>query len=305
VSDPPVGSLRPPPGFRGVTFDLFETLVRLDEDRLPRIAVGGVSYASLLAAPLRVLTEQAPRVVLIDALIAYAEAVDETKRRFAVDSGPELPADWTFQRCLARLGVTDTDLAAALASSFMEATIAATQLEPDVPRVLEGLRRRGLSLALISNLADPVGGRTLLRRLGLDTCFDAVVFSGVVGWRKPDARIFHYAAEQLGQPPEALLHVGDEPRADVKGACRAGLGAIWINADGQPFEGDFPPLARIRRLADLAILMDISLDAPGEPPISQANLSVDFRAGLSNIGGSRTVVRNARCWSMSTTPPAA
>jgi FMN phosphatase YigB (HAD superfamily) len=73
----------------------------------------------------------------------------------------------------------------------------------------------------------------------------------------------------LGHPPEALVHVGDEPQADVNGAGRAGFGAIWINAGDQPFEGDFPPLARIGCLADLATLMDISLDALCEPAVSQ------------------------------------
>jgi putative hydrolase of the HAD superfamily len=63
---------------------------------------------------------------------------------------------------------------------------------PEAPRALETLRRLGLRLAVVSNSNGTVG--RLLEALGLAGWLDAVVDSGVVGFEKPDPRIFRHAA---------------------------------------------------------------------------------------------------------------
>ena len=55
--------------------------------------------------------------------------------------------------------------------------------------------------------------------------FDAVVISGQVGMRKPDAEIFRHTAELLGLDPGACVMVDDLPQ-NVRGAVAAGMVAV-------------------------------------------------------------------------------
>jgi putative hydrolase of the HAD superfamily len=63
-----------------------------------------------------------------------------------------------------------------------------------------------------------------------------VVDSGTVGVEKPDPRIFDFALDQLGLPPDGIWYVGDTPAFDVVAARGAGLHPILmdpfqVNAD--------------------------------------------------------------------------
>ena len=46
--------------------------------------------------------------------------------------------------------------------------------------------------------------------------------------------IFAHALDLAGATPEAALHVGDSPDADVAGALAAGLRAVLVARDGTP-----------------------------------------------------------------------
>ena len=53
--------------------------------------------------------------------------------------------------------------------------------------------------------------------------------SHVVGFEKPDLRIFQHALEISGSLPERTLHVGDMYHADVAGARGAGIDALLLD----------------------------------------------------------------------------
>lgn len=237
--------------FRVVTFDLFGTLVGLDERRLPQMNVDGRLLPSLLAAPFNLLRKLVPSVNMADALVSYFEAGAELRRPNPSENR-ELPPSMQLTVCLERIGIDDAALAAELTRVQMEATIVAACCAENAVSLLERLRCRGCKLGLISNFADPVVAYTLLSRLRLDQYFDAVVFSADVGWRKPDRRMFQTALSALHAAAPAVLHVGDELRADVLGAGQCGLGTVWVNTNGEKFNGAYPPLLEIHDLADLA-----------------------------------------------------
>ena len=70
----------------------------------------------------------------------------------------------------------------------------------------------------------------------------AVVVSADVGVIKPDPGIFRAAERALGMDAAAagsILHVGDDPRADVAGARRAGWRTAWLHSPnrGSPLPG--------------------------------------------------------------------
>ena len=53
--------------------------------------------------------------------------------------------------------------------------------------------------------------------------------SHVVGFEKPDPRIFRHALEISGSPAERTLHIGDMYHADVVGARGAGIHALLLD----------------------------------------------------------------------------
>jgi putative hydrolase of the HAD superfamily len=101
-------------------------------------------------------------------------------------------------------------------------------LNVDTGLVLMNLRARGYKIGLICNTGRGPGRilRQLMASSGILGYFDATVFSDEVGHGKPDRRIFIAAAKELGLPINEILHVGDNPETDVRGAKQAGMKAI-------------------------------------------------------------------------------
>jgi putative hydrolase of the HAD superfamily len=122
----------------------------------------------------------------------------------------------------------------ALADPAMDVFLAARneiELYPDAREALERLAGR-YRLAVISN------GNADVRRIGIHEYFAAVVNARSVGYAKPDKRIFDAACAGVALPPEAVLHVGDDPDLDVRGAVAAGARSAWINRHGLPWIGE-------------------------------------------------------------------
>ena len=95
---------------------------------------------------------------------------------------------------------------------------------------IDALRGAGLRVAVLSNWHLRL--RPLLGALGLLDRLDALVVSSECGLEKPDPRIFHHAARELGVDVASLLHVGDDDGDDLVGAREAGARAWQIDAVG-------------------------------------------------------------------------
>ena len=96
----------------------------------------------------------------------------------------------------------------------------------DVRPALTRLRARYRLFALSNGNAD-------LQRCGIGDLFAGHVTASAAGAAKPDARIFARLLELAGVEPVQVLHIGDDPQADVVGATRAGMQAVWLNRDGR------------------------------------------------------------------------
>lgn len=117
---------------------------------------------------------------------------------------------------------------------------------PGVPHALRRLRALGLRLVVVSNSDGTVAKS--LDAAGLRPYFDAVIDSSVVGYEKPDPRIFLEALKESGARAENTLHVGDLYHVDVAGARSAGVHALLLD----PF-GDWPDVDCLR-LPDLTVV---------------------------------------------------
>jgi epoxide hydrolase-like predicted phosphatase len=89
--------------------------------------------------------------------------------------------------------------------------------EPMMEQALRHAKAAGLSTALLSN-----SWGNEYPREGWDELFDAVVISGEVGMRKPEAGIYHLVAERLGMAPQECVFV-DDLAPNIRGAAEVGM----------------------------------------------------------------------------------
>ncbi|MGW7198614.1 HAD family hydrolase [Streptomyces chryseus] len=113
-------------------------------------------------------------------------------------------------------------------------TPAAWRPYPDAAEVLGELRRRGVAVAVVSNIGWDL--RPVFRAHGLDRWVDAYVLSYEHGIQKPDPRLFALACEAIGHDPCDVLMVGDSRPADG-GAAELGCAVHFVDhlpADERP-----------------------------------------------------------------------
>ena len=102
---------------------------------------------------------------------------------------------------------------------------------PESERVLEELRGMDCGLYVVSNW--DVQLESVLEELGWVRYFDGIVASAVIGVEKPEPGIFEEALRMSGAHRGRVVHVGNDPVSDVKGATASGLDAVFVNRSGE------------------------------------------------------------------------
>lgn len=126
---------------------------------------------------------------------------------------------------------------------------AALRFLPGVEKTLARLSEDYV-LGIISN-ARP-WQESKVRHLGLDRFVRHVTLSDVVGFEKPDPRIFAIALAEAGVACHEAVFVGDRLETDIAGAKAAEMRAIWFDHRGDNRRDDLPsPDAIIERFTDL------------------------------------------------------
>ena len=152
----------------------------------------------------------------------------------------------TLARAFAKSGIKDAPV-----DALWEVYFAArnqVELYADSLDALQRIARRVPVASLTNGNAD-------LQRVGIHAHFTCHVCARDTGFTKPDARIFHAAAAQLGLAPGDILHVGDDPVMDVVGAREAGLRTAWINRRREYWPTTLGPAPELD-LPDLTALAD-------------------------------------------------
>jgi FMN phosphatase YigB (HAD superfamily) len=176
-----------------ILFDVGNTLCHLD-------------HAFIAAA----LTRRGFSVSAHDVAVAeYAAkaAIDARMRaqHGGTDAGRRLSY---FEIIFETLGASDTIAAPVAELQAEDARQSLSRvMQPDTPRVIATLRRRGFTLGVVSN-ADgrvPAG----LAAQGIADEFTTIIDSHLLGVEKPDARIFHIALNGCNVHPAESVYVGD------------------------------------------------------------------------------------------------
>jgi putative hydrolase of the HAD superfamily len=102
----------------------------------------------------------------------------------------------------------------------------AWELYPEVAEILQKLKAR-FQLAVISNFDGRL--RFILEHLGISKFFAHVFISSELGADKPEPEIYRRALNYARLNPAEVLHVGDDPERDWKGATAAGLSIFQLD----------------------------------------------------------------------------
>jgi len=124
-------------------------------------------------------------------------------------------------------------------------------MHPGTPAALARMRQAGLRLGVVSNSDGRV--EEALAAAGIRANFEVIVDSRLVGFEKPDPRIFQAALEPLGIAPEGALYVGDIYEVDVIGARRAGMDVVLLDPAGNHAGRDVQTVSSIAAVADLIL----------------------------------------------------
>lgn len=224
-------------GIRAVVFDLDDTLWPV-----------GPVIVRAEHAMLRFLAGHYPRVLERHSL----ESMRDVRARMAREH-PTMRHDFTWLRTQALLEhAREAGYPERMAHEAFEVFFRARNevaIYPDVVPALERLGARYRLFALSNGNAD-------LAAIGIARHFESALAAREAGCLKPDPRIFRKLLDRAGVAPGEALHVGDDPLADVEGARRAGLGAVWVNRGGVVWpDGLEPPAHEVDALDALVALL--------------------------------------------------
>ena len=196
--------------FRGVIFDLWQTLV-----------------------PFPVESANEMYRQLAQAWGADPESLNEIwhRRRLEREIGPMEPHLRSIAEELGLPG--DLNIVIQVRRDW---TLKSLVPRPEALPALAELRRRGHKLGMISACSQDVP--EVWDRSPLAGLFDSTVFSCLVGFSKPDPRIYELCADELGLEPSDCLFVGDGANDELAGAERAGMTALQLRAPGERLTAD-------------------------------------------------------------------
>lgn len=159
-----------------------------------------------------------------------------------------------WRLALADQGLDDQQLAEELGEHFARERRTRHEVFADAGRALQDLPG-SYSLALVTNGAACLQ-REKFAASGLSDLFEVVVVSADLGAAKPDASVFEHALSRLGAAPDRAVMVGDSIPKDIDGALAVGLGAVWVNREGDPPPANRDDLVEISTLRDLPEALD-------------------------------------------------
>ena len=246
--------------YAAVLFDLFDTLVRFDRDRMPEIEINGKAVRSSAGLLHAILKTHAPEVGLERCYEALGESWREAERLRSIDHR-EVSALQRFAHFFQTLGLDETALPSGFGRSLIDAHRNALGRAAEFPShhgpLLRRLARR-YRLAVVSNFDYTPTALDILERAGVADLFDTIVVSDEIGWRKPRRDIFDAALGRLGVRAAESLFVGDRADMDVLGAQHVGMDAAWINRDAEPLPLGIPkPTYEIRDLGELETVVKL------------------------------------------------
>ena len=157
-----------------------------------------------------------------------------------------------LDHCLAACGIADASVREKLMGAYLE-----LDPFPEVPAMLEMLKRAGLRTAILSN-GNPEMLDQMVTASGLAHDFEAVLSVDAAGVFKPDPRIYRLVEARCGVTPDKVCFLSSNCW-DAHGAAHFGFRTVWVNRAGAP-DDNLPgkTVAEIGDLSQLPSLLGVS-----------------------------------------------
>jgi len=245
---------------RGIAFDLFDTLVDQNHDRLAPVEIEGRRVSATAPALYARAVEGFGVTLGVLEFVDRLRALDQELRGDTIDQGIELSTLDRFTALGTRLGQSDV---LAFGKALTTIHMGVLREAVTVPRHHEAILTSlavDYRIGICSNFSHAETARAILREADFEPHLSAVVISEEIGIRKPRSEIFEAVAESLGMAPSEILHVGDNLTADVEGAAAVGMRTVWLTrqvadpeAEMAAYAGPKPDFA-LEDLVDLPVL---------------------------------------------------
>jgi 2-haloacid dehalogenase len=157
-----------------------------------------------------------------------------------------------LDHCLAVHGIADP----AIREKLMNAYLALDPF-PEVPAMLDRLKRASMRLAILSN-GNPEMLDPMVAASGLSNRFDVVLSVDAVGIYKVAPEVYRLVEAHCGVKPDKVCFLSSNCW-DAHGAAHFGFRTVWVNRAGAP-DDNLPgkPVAQIRDLSHLPLLLGAS-----------------------------------------------
>jgi putative hydrolase of the HAD superfamily len=111
-----------------------------------------------------------------------------------------------------------------------------------------------LAIATNADISNEEDIRAALKRVDLDQWLDKIYCFKKIGHNKPSLEFYQYILDDLKLTPHSIFMVGDNYEADVLGANRCGIRAIWFNSQNDD-NRKAEKVRTIHRLSDLPLVL--------------------------------------------------
>ena len=157
-----------------------------------------------------------------------------------------------LDHCMAAQGIADP----AVREKLMQAYLALDPF-PEVPAMLDALRRAGKRLAILSN-GNPEMLDPMVAASGLADRFEAVLSVEAAGVFKPDPRVYRLVEARCGVKPGKVCFLSSNCW-DAHGAAHFGFTTVWVNRAGAP-DDNLPgkTTATLKDLSQLPSLLGVA-----------------------------------------------
>ncbi len=166
-----------------------------------------------------------------------------------------------FRRVFAAVGIAlseaETDR---IAAEYRAGYVPSWRPMAGAADLVAAVRSRARIGVISNNLIEET--RDKLAFCQLASLVDVVVVSGDEGISKPHPRIFQIALDRLGVTAAQAVMVGDSWAADITGAWRAGIRAVWFNPRRAALPRQPGGVAVIESLTPVSAVLPVILPSP-------------------------------------------
>ncbi len=157
-----------------------------------------------------------------------------------------------LDNCLAAHGTTDPSVREKLLGAYL-----ALDPFPEVPAMLDRLKRAGVRLAILSN-GNPEMLDPMVKASGLADRFEAVISVDAARVFKVDSAAYRLVEARCGIKPDKVCFLSSNCW-DAHGAAHFGFCTVWVNRAGAPDDNLPGKIARqVKDLSHLPALLGVA-----------------------------------------------